>query len=66
MKDTRVETGNRYIVDDLIEAIEKDRPPLGSIHDGRSALEMIMAVYESHQTQRPVEFPMKNRSHPLG
>ena len=66
LKDTRVETGNRYIVDDLIEAIEKDRPPLGSIHDGRSALEMIMAVYESHQTQRPVEFPMKNRSHPLG
>lgn len=66
LTDTRVETGNRYIVDDLIESIEKDRPPLGSIHDGRGALEMIMAVYESHRQQKIVELPLKNRAHPLG
>ena len=58
--------GNRLIVADLMDAIEKDRPPLGSIYDGRAALEMILAVYESHKLERPVELPMKNRRHPLG
>ncbi|WP_020469361.1 Gfo/Idh/MocA family protein [Zavarzinella formosa] len=66
LKETGVETGNHYIVDDLIESIEKDRQPLGNIYDGRAALEMIMAVYESHKLQKPVELPMKNRRHPLG
>jgi predicted dehydrogenase len=60
-----IENGNILIVNDLIEAIEKDRAPLGSIEDGRDALEMIMAVYESHRLDRPVEFPLKNRKHPL-
>jgi len=35
------------------------------IGDGRAALEMILAVYESHRLNAPVEFPLKNRSHPL-
>ena len=48
-----------------MEAIEKDRQPLGSIYDGRAALEMILAVYESHRLKRPVEIPLKNRQHPL-
>ncbi len=60
-----VENGNILIVNDLIEAMEKDRPPLDSIHDGRAALEMIMAVYESHRQERPVDLPLKNRKHPL-
>jgi predicted dehydrogenase len=60
-----VDNGNIWIVNDLIEAIEKDRPPLDSIHDGRAALEMILAVYESHRLDRPVELPLKNRRHPL-
>ena len=50
---------------DLIEAIEKDRQPLGSMYDGRAALEMILAVYESHRLKGPVELPLKNRRHPL-
>jgi predicted dehydrogenase len=57
--------GNILIVNDLIQAIEKDRPPLDSIEDGRDALEMIMAVYESHRHERLVELPLKNRKHPL-
>lgn len=60
-----LENGNIYIVDDLIEAIEKDRAPLDSLADGRAALEMIMAVYESHRTEKPVDLPLKNRKHPL-
>jgi hypothetical protein len=38
---------------------------LGSIYDGRAAFEMILAVYESHKVERPVEMPLKNRRHPL-
>ena len=57
--------GNVWIVKDLIDAIEKDRQPLGSMYDGRAALEMILAAYESHRLRGPVELPLKNRQHPL-
>lgn len=57
--------GNVWIVQDLIEAIEKDRQPRGSMYDGRAALEMILAVYESHRLTAPVDLPLKNRQHPL-
>ena len=60
-----LDNGNILIVDDLIEAVEKDRPPLDSLHDGRAALEMILAVYESHRLERAVDLPLKNRKHPL-
>jgi predicted dehydrogenase len=65
LKPAEVGNGNRWIVDDLIDAIEKDRPPLGGIADGRAALEMILAVYESHRHERLVDLPLKNRKHPL-
>lgn len=58
--------GNPWIARDLIDAVEKDRQPLGSIYDGRAALEMILAVYESHKQDKPVELPLKGRKHPLG
>jgi len=35
------------------------------VYDGRAALEMILAVYESHRLNAPVELPLKNRRHPL-
>jgi predicted dehydrogenase len=57
--------GNAWIVKDLIEAIEKDRQPKSSGHDGRAALEMILAVYQSHRLGQVVELPMKDREHPL-
>jgi len=57
--------GNRLIALDLIRAIETDTQPRGSIYDGRAALEMILAVYESHRLKAHVEFPLKNRKHPL-
>ena len=49
LKDGGLGMGNVWIAKDLIEAIEKDRQPLGSMYDGRAALEMILAVYESHR-----------------
>ena len=56
---------NVRIVKDLMEAIEKDRQPHGSMYDGRAALEMILAVYESHRQGTAVPLPLKNREHPL-
>lgn len=66
LRTTGMDLGNKLIAADLIDAIEKDREPLGSIRDGRAALEMILAVYESHKQERPVDLPLKNRRHPLG
>ncbi len=60
-----LDNGNILIANDLIKAIEKDRSPLDSLADGRAALEMILAVYESHRFEKPVELPLKNRKHPL-
>jgi predicted dehydrogenase len=57
--------GNVWVAKDLIEAIEQDRQPLGSMYDGRAALEMILAVYDSHRQRGPVELPLKERAHPL-
>ncbi len=57
--------GNRLIALDLIHAIEADTQPKGSMYDGRAALEMILAIYESHRLDAPVELPLKNRMHPL-
>ncbi len=56
---------NRLIVLDLIRAIETDTQPKGSAVDGRAALEMILATYESHRLNAPVPMPLKNRRHPL-
>ncbi|MBO0700228.1 MAG: Gfo/Idh/MocA family oxidoreductase [Zavarzinella sp.] len=66
LKDTGADLANRLIAADLMDAIEQDREPLGSLRDGRAALEMILAVYESHKLEKPVELPLKNRRHPLG
>jgi hypothetical protein len=65
LKDGGLHVGNGWIARDLIESVEKDRQPRGSMYDGRAALEMILAVYESHRLKGPVELPLKNRKHPL-
>jgi predicted dehydrogenase len=65
LKDGGLGQGNVWIAKDLLEAIEKDRQPLGSMYDARAALEMILAVYESHRLNRPVTLPLAERRHPL-
>jgi predicted dehydrogenase len=57
--------GNQLLVCDLLAAVEADRAPLSSGHDARAALEMIMAVYESHIRGDRVALPLAERSHPL-
>jgi hypothetical protein len=53
------------IVRDLIRAIETGTQPKGNIYDARGALEMILAVHESHRLKGPITLPLKNREHPL-
>lgn len=65
LKDGGLGQGNVWIVQDLLQAIERDRQPKGSIYDGRASLEMIHAVYESARTRAAVELPLRNRRHPL-
>ncbi len=65
LSDPRHAYGNRLIALDLIRAIETGSRPRGSIYDGRAALEMILAAYESHRLKAPVRLPVQNRRHPL-
>jgi predicted dehydrogenase len=57
--------GNLAAVEDLIEAIEKDRQPISNVYDARASTEMIVSVFESQRLGGPVSFPLKNRKNPL-
>ena len=51
---------------DLIAAIREDRQPLCSAEDGRTIVEMISAVFESHRLDgQRVTLPLKTRENPL-
>ncbi len=65
LKDASLRAGNRLAIADLIRCIEGDGTPVSSLRDGRAAVEMILAVYESHRQGRPVTLPLENRKHPL-
>ncbi len=52
--------------EDLIAAIENDRPPLCDAAAGLTTIEMICAVLESHrQGGQRIAFPLKTRVNPL-
>ena len=57
---------NKVIVRELIQAVEETRDVVlsSSGQDGRAALEMIMAVHESHRLGERVYFPLENRENP--
>lgn len=57
--------GNRAGVLELLAAIRENRQPQGSIYDGRAAVEMVAAVFDSHRQGQSVELPLKNRQNPL-
>lgn len=53
-------------VQDLIQAIEEDRPPLCSAADGAKTVEMICAVFSSHQqNSAAVSLPLQERENAL-
>jgi predicted dehydrogenase len=65
LKDGGMHAGNLAAVKDLLAAIEQDRQPECSMYEGRGAIEMIVAVFESQRVGGPVKLPLKNRRNPL-
>ncbi|HEX5103181.1 MAG TPA: Gfo/Idh/MocA family oxidoreductase [Pirellulaceae bacterium] len=63
--DGGLDGGNILAVKDLLAAIEQDRQPECSVYEGRTIIEMICAVFESHRVGGPVNFPLKSRENPL-
>lgn len=63
---TTLDAVNGRIIDDLIQSIERDRPPIAGLTDGIWAVEMVLATYASQVTGRIVELSMADRArHPL-
>jgi len=62
----RMLLSNTLIAEELVLAVNEDRDveAVSNGHDGRAALEMIMAVHESQRLQTRVEFPLRNRDNP--
>lgn len=52
--------GHTSLFADMIEAIEADRKPYVDAVAGRNALEMILAVYQSAASGKPVKLPLKD------
>ncbi len=44
---------------DFVDAIQQDRKPLVDGHEGRKALEVVVAVYRSSKTGKVVRFPIR-------
>lgn len=57
--------GNVAACQDLIRGIEDDVQPEASFYEGRTSVEMIAAVYESHRLAETVKFPLETRVNPL-
>jgi predicted dehydrogenase len=56
---------NRRVVDDWLDAIEKNRQPECSGLNAAKAVEMVMAVYHAGLSGARVKFPLAVRTHPL-
>jgi predicted dehydrogenase len=56
---------DRHPIKSLVRAIETGSDPICSGTDGRWAVEMTAAVYESARTRARVAFPLKERGNPL-
>lgn len=52
--------GHTSLFADVIEAINNDRKPYVDAVAGRNALEMILAIYQSAATGKPVKLPLEN------
>ncbi len=52
--------GHTSLFADVIDAINNDRQPYVDAVAGRNALEMILAIYKSQKTGKPVKLPLKD------
>lgn len=51
--------GHTSLYADMIEAIQEDRRPYVDAVAGRNALELVLAIYQSSATGKPVKLPLK-------
>jgi predicted dehydrogenase len=65
LTDPRLGERHFLAVQDLLAAIEEQREPKSGMYEARGALEMIVAVFESHRQGKPVPLPLENRENPL-
>lgn len=54
--------GHTSLFADMVEAINDDRPPYVDAVAGRNAVEMILAIYQSAATGKPVKLPLTDVS----
>ena len=52
--------GHAEIIRDFVKAINQDRPPAVDGHEGRRSVEIILAIYKSATTNKPVPLPLKS------
>ena len=52
--------GHTSLYADVIDAIQNDRDPYVDAVAGRNAVEMILAIYQSAATDKPVKLPLEN------
>lgn len=65
LKNTPLRTwapGHTPLYRDMIDAIEHDREPVCSGIEGRKALELVLGIYESAASGKPVRFPLSRGS----
>jgi predicted dehydrogenase len=46
-------------IQDFLQAVRDDRPPLVTGEDGRIVVAMFTAVYRSNHERRPIKFPLQ-------
>lgn len=51
---------DRNMILDFIRVIRMDDKPRASGHDGRQALEVALAAYESYKRGKPISLPIKD------
>lgn len=54
--------GHMLVYRDMLEAIQEKRQPYITGEDGRGALELVLAIYQSAKEGRPVKLPLENFS----
>jgi len=54
--------GHKPLYADVLSAILQDRAPYVTAQDGRNALELVLAIYQSVAEGKAVRLPMTNRS----
>jgi predicted dehydrogenase len=50
--------GHTSLFADMIQAIEQNHKPYVDAYAGRNALEIVLAIYKSQKTGKPVKLPL--------